>query len=332
MFALIFLLVFIGTAEADWIQCPVRQQVNADGIGGTIIRYSPALQFITTFTAVPIKNVLGVPQSFLIYTNDDTQKEGKCNRLTRTEILTQIGSYVDISFMEKLPQHAYLNWLWNWIGPAVAWAASFGPDAFTRTEAPISTPYDTTTYTGYYQMILDGSIARGSDVCVANNSYSFAEYTGTTFNDNHFAQIQLGAIAGADEIYGAVLLRLTPNGVDPDVVPEAYQLSAWKNNGSGYTSTIETRTTGSAIVIASEGSTTWAATDTIKGQVVGDNLTLFRNGSVLLTAVGGSFITSGGRTGFGMKCSTTAGNMTLDNFSAGDTSVPRRRGGAMVIQ
>lgn len=330
-FLLFAFYLLLGTANADWIQCPVRQQVWADKLnGGTIIVYSPALAFVNTWTAVVVNDAKGIPQSYLIYTNDSVAKEGKCNRLTRTEILKQIGGSVNINQMEKLPQHASLYWLWNWLSSALAWAASFGPDAFTRAdEVPIATPYDTTSYSAYYPMILESNHVRGSDLCVSNNSSAYAEYTGATFNDDHYAQIELRSITGADEISGSVLLRLT---VDTDA-PKAYHFRAWKNNGSGYTTTVGQRNQAGEAIIASESGTTWVATDVLKGQVVGDDLTLYRNGVSLLTAVGDSFIAAGGRTGFGIKCSTTTADMTLDNFSAGDTTVvPRRRGGAMIFQ
>ncbi len=71
-------------------------------------------------------------------------------------------------------------------------------------------------------------------------------------------------------------------------------------------------------ILVSENSTTWAATDVLRAEKRGSALTLFRNGTQLLTTTNSAY--TGGRGGIMIYSGSAAGNVELDNVRFGTFS------------
>jgi hypothetical protein len=134
-------------------------------------------------------------------------------------------------------------------------------------------------------------------------------YTGTAPTNNQFSRISIATFTAPAEI--GVLVR---SGTDPATWTN-YQGYA-SNRGGGTTTAIDKIVAGTPTGLASENATTWVAGDILKLTVLGQNLFIYRNGVLLLSAFDAAL--SSGTLGLYAYSETATTDSALDNFVGGD--------------
>lgn len=126
-----------------------------------------------------------------------------------------------------------------------------------------------------------------------------------------WAQATLKTFTGAQAAALRVILRTADSPTDT-----LYMFNALRNAG-GNTSQIDKFVAGANSGLASEAATTWVAGDILRAEVRGDQLTLYRNGVLLLTVTDATL--TSGRIGISLYEDTggSLANVELDDFSGG---------------
>ena len=194
------------------------------------------------------------------------------------------------------------------------WAAS-GSDDFNRSNVdPLDGSWTLMTADyGYYPRIVSNHVEVNLALDIGQ-----AYFAGFTATDDQEMRVNITIGGGADLTAAKLLARASGRNLEgtPDAI--YYECTAFaQNTYDNVSSWILKDITGSYTVLASENATSWGAGDELKCRAVGTALTLFRNGSVLLTTTDGAI--SSGQPGIGVGGFTgTPADAQLDNFYATD--------------
>ena len=164
-------------------------------------------------------------------------------------------------------------------------------------------------YTSEPNAQIVGNAVRGT--VLGGNSVE--SYNAVSLPNDQWAQVTIKTISGTAEKRIAVLLRTSA-----PATWNGYACVAGKNTGDLITTIIQRIDAGTRTNIVSESATTWAATDTLRCEVVGSNITASRNGASVLT-VNDTTYTSG-RAGIRTYAQSTdaLSDVEIDSFIAGD--------------
>lgn len=208
---------------------------------------------------------------------------------------------------------------------AILYAAS-GSDLFERGDTyPLDGPWTNFLITdGDYFRIDGGAAAPGS----VSGTYSEALFNGYSSAANQEATIELKQFNTTGVGSAGVILRHTGT-VDWDYTQ--YMCVAWR--GSSSTTNIYTNSNSNLNSIASENSTTWAATDTLKCKIEGSSINLYRNSNpVALLSISNEAYTNG-QPGIAAVDTSATTTTRIESFSSADVAAAtgqRRR--AVIIQ
>jgi len=320
---LFFLLLFLyGTADAgEWLSCPVKEEARDKARF-----FSPQLPArVTQFSGNVTTDERGIPSTYYILINESITDPKPCSRRTRTEVSAAVGSKMQLSEAEKLPPPRSIIreslWRgWKLLGPSLAYATTI-TDAFPQgDEDPLSSGGAWSAYAALNALEVVSNRVRcnalnGTDCYMTRNDFTPA--------NNQYASIAVPTVTSdVTANYVGVLLRFT--------APETRQGYQFVMNERGGESLI-LHVDGDAYTTIASNSTAWAATDIIQGRADGTTLSLFRNGSLNLTASDASY--SSGRCGIEVYINAlnSLTNIEADNFVCGDLSdltasgVPMRR-------
>jgi hypothetical protein len=144
-------------------------------------------------------------------------------------------------------------------------------------------------------------------------SDSRENYNVATLTDG-WAQITIATFTGTGKNYAGVRLRASNSAAD------FYEFYALRNNSSGTDSVIEKQIAGLDTSLTNEGLTTWAATDTVKGETIATTLKLYRNGSgtALLTITDAAIASGLAGCKVTHQTAGTVADTEVGDFSAGD--------------
>lgn len=145
----------------------------------------------------------------------------------------------------------------------------------------------------------------------ANSDLSISRYNVTTPGNDQYAQITIANIAGTVELGIGATVRTSTS---------AFSLYACEanKNASGYTSEIFKYVTGSYTQLATENATTWVNNDTIRCDASGTNVTMRRNGSVLISTSDTSHTSGQGGVVIYVITGGSTPDAQADNFILGD--------------
>jgi hypothetical protein len=200
------------------------------------------------------------------------------------------------------------------------WAAS-GSDDFERGDVtPVDGSWDSLTAALF--AIVSGHVQSND---ASGDTYAF--FTAFTPTADQEATITLDAFTGAGFGFAGAILR----GQDAS---NMYICFATKNIG-GTSTQISVFESGGLSTLDSESSTTWAATDTLRCKMEGDNINAYRNGSGTPLASGNDSTFSGGSVGMWITEEVTLADTAIEEFSATDVaaapgSTNKRR--AVIVQ
>lgn len=227
------------------------------------------------------------------------------------KIMTGIDPKLDTDVIDKVPippvkpkppVPTKSSWWRNLFIVAVAWAAS-ATDSFTRGDSTdIGTNWDN-AYTGWGSCELvtnEITITAPSSVCVET-------YNALVPGGNQYAQILISQMTVTTGQVGAsVRTSTTP-------ADQMYLCRVHQSDGTR-TSRIQRRNSGSNATLIEENATSWAVGDTVKCEAVGTTISLYRNGTLVVTWTDATF--SAGRGG--IYVSSGSLGIALDNFEVGD--------------
>ncbi len=152
----------------------------------------------------------------------------------------------------------------------------------------------------------------GQRVRVTSLSTNAEEVTNAlTPSPDQIAQITIATFVGAGAGHLGVLLRAAALGAET-----FYLLEATKHSAG--TSGISIVVAGAQTTLVSENATTWTAGDVLAGSVLGNLLTLKRNGVTLLQVSDATL--GGGNIGIFLYEDTNAADTELDDFVGGDVA------------
>lgn len=141
---------------------------------------------------------------------------------------------------------------------------------------------------------------------------AIAFYSAAAFGNDQKSQLELVSTSGSTPRgFGVCLRGLT------DAITHYFFVGLF-NHSLGRTSQIGKVVAGSATILAFESATTWVATDILAAQVRGTNLTLFRNGVVLLTAVDSAIAAGGAGLNIFVEAGGATSDLAADNWAAND--------------
>lgn len=186
-------------------------------------------------------------------------------------------------------------------------------DTFTRADGVLTSPWEG----GYTQ----GSAALnltivGNKIRVAGTTNDATMTYNVTLPNDQWCEFTIATMTGSGTRAPRCILAANAPGT-----LNAYEFTALVGV-SGTKSRIMKWTNGSASapdILVSENSTTWAATDVLRAEKRGSTLTLFRNGTQLLTTTNTSY--TGGRGGIMNYSGASAANVELDNVRFGTFAV-----------
>lgn len=191
---------------------------------------------------------------------------------------------------------------------AVAGRITMFRDQFTQADGPF-TPDWAGGHTNDLQIV--SSAARSTVVTTASAEQTLAS---VTLPNNHHACMTIKTwVADATARYVWLTVRATAL-----PVLTRYRVTLAKNDGA-YTTRIVRETNGAETELTSENATAWVATNSVCIHIVGNALSVYRNGSAsALISTTDSAITSGGRIGLGMYLSAgTVADLEVDDVLAG---------------
>lgn len=153
-----------------------------------------------------------------------------------------------------------------------------------------------------------------------------AAYEATAIADNQWAQATLTLITFGQ---GGIILRASA------VAETYYSCRASPGNGV-YEYQIYKIVAGSYTAIGNSAGTAWVDGDVIRCEIVNYDISIYRNGVLVLTANDGGSSIASGKAGMDFGASNAIGDFALDDFSSGDFttggSPSRRRGGVVMFQ
>jgi hypothetical protein len=126
---------------------------------------------------------------------------------------------------------------------------------------------------------------------------------------DQYAQITIVTFKDNNPCFGGVVLRGSSTAY--------YAFVALKNDAGGYTTEILENVRGEFYELSAESSTQWKAGDVLRAAAEGPNLTVYRNGVIVLTASDSSI--RSGQAGVVIGChSGDVANAEIDDFLSGD--------------
>lgn len=312
----ILALLLATPAQAGWFKVPVS--ITNDGkfdhrapdlseiqgkLGKGIGRWSGSLVFSGK-----------TPVYYLVFVDEDTSAVGSTptsTKLTKSDVQKELtGKGVNVDMIEAQPakgiRGAFINWgwkAWEWIQPALAWAAS-GSDDFNRANAdPIGGNWT------------QNDIGWGNSIKLVSNH---VEDNGTG-DPSKEAGAFWNVFSAASDQFSQVVFAATPTlSTDcggPTVRAESatHTYYSAQGCGAGGLTTLLTYYDGAGYNdFASSTGETWLLTNAIKIVVIGSGFTVYQNGVSVLT--GSDASSSAGRPGVFAFNST----LQFDSWCGGD--------------
>ncbi len=131
---------------------------------------------------------------------------------------------------------------------------------------------------------------------------------------DHWAQFRIATTAGTTSRSAWVMVRHSLSGA----LVEGYVCMAKFNDGSSKTSRILKRVAGAGSELASTTAGSWAANDVVRGDVIGTQVTVNKNGVSFLTVADATFSTGApSHLGISIAATGAVGDYEVDSFAAG---------------
>ena len=181
---------------------------------------------------------------------------------------------------------------------------------FTQSDGALGSPWEG----GYTESVPVNSLTVVGNRVRANSITGDSLMTASTpLPNDQWCEIVLTTITGSGSRVPRCLLAVNAPGV-----LRGYEFTALITAGT-HKSRIMRWTNGQGTVIANETSTTWVSGDVLRAEKRGSQLTLFQNGTQLLTVSDSTY--TGGRGGIIVYSGVSAANVEVDNARLGTFAV-----------